>query len=252
MIQQKTEEKMKSVELTNDHLELPNDDTDLLRLPHEKVKSRTVTSLTDYLLHNVFSDARTKQWSEADAANQSMNLLRYRITIMTSAAISYAPIKVMDEQYAMPTIDIQEMTSIGVAMAMLILSVMQNEIMLDTQMEAVKGTQNQKLSASQTNILQVRQQIRKSRYKSPFQKFMKWLSNTWVMKFSNSNYGKAIMFLIGAAVTIASFGSAGPVVIAISSILLTVQLAELIMGKSMGELITSNTDNGAAKMALQM
>jgi hypothetical protein len=57
-------------------------------------------------------------------------------------------------------------------MAMLILSVMQNEIMLDTRMEAAKETQSQKLSVSQTKILQVQQQIRKSRYKTPFQKFM--------------------------------------------------------------------------------
>jgi methyl-accepting chemotaxis protein len=181
-----------------------------------------------------------------------MNLLTYRITTMTNAAICYAPVKVTDGQYEMPTIDIQEMTSIGVAMAMLIMSVMQNEIMLDSQMEAVKGTQNQKLSASQTKILQVKQQIRKSRYKSPFQKFMAWLSDTCVMKFLNSNYGKAIMFIIGAAVTIASFGSAGPAVIAISSVLLSFQAAELIMGKSMGELITSGMDDGSAKMALQM
>jgi predicted nucleic acid-binding Zn-ribbon protein len=225
---------------------------DMWGIPPKAREPRTVMSLTDYLLHSVFSDARTKKLSEPDAANQSMNLLAYRITSMTNAAICYAPVTATDEQYEMPTVDIQEMTSIGVAMAMLILSVMQNEIMLDTQMEAVKGTQNQKLSASQTKILEVQQQIRKSRYKTPLQKFMEWLSSTWVMKFLNSSYGKAIMFLIGAAITIASFGSAGPAVIAISSVLLAFQAAELIMGKSMGELITSGMEDGSAKMALQM
>ncbi|MDR0740409.1 MAG: hypothetical protein LBF34_01705 [Puniceicoccales bacterium] len=225
---------------------------DMWGIPSKERESRTVMSLTDYLLHNVFSDERTRKLSESDAANQRMNLLTYRITSMTSAAICYAPLKATDGQYEMPTIDIQEMTSIGVAMAMLILSVMQNEIMLDTQMEAVKGTQNQKLSASQTKMLQIQQQIRKSRYQSPFQKFMKKLSDSCVMKFLNSNYGKAIMFAIGAAVTIASFGSAGPAVIAISCVLLSFQAAELVLGKSMGELITSGMDDGSAKMALQM
>jgi hypothetical protein len=225
---------------------------DMWGIPSKERESRTVMSLTDYLLHNVFSDERTRKLSESDAANQRMNLLAYRITSMTSAAICYAPLKATDGQYEMPTIDIQEMTSIGVAMAMLILSVMQNEIMLDTQMEAVQGTQNQKLSASQTKMLQIQQQIRKSRYQSPFQKFMKKLSDSCVMKFLNSNYGKAIMFVIGAAITIASFGSAGPAVIAIGCVLLGFQAAELILGKSMGELITSGMDDGSAKMALQM
>ncbi|MDR2812338.1 MAG: hypothetical protein LBB05_00890 [Puniceicoccales bacterium] len=237
-------------EITSDFLDVPKDEIGLLI--RQNVEPRTVMSLTDYLLHNVFSDARTKKLSEADAANQSMNLLVHRITTMSSAAMCYAPVKKTDEQYEMPTIDIQEMSSVGAAMAMLIISTMQNEIMLDTQLEAIKGTQNQKLSASQTKMLQVRQKIRKSRYQSPFQKFMKWLSSTWVMKFLNSNYGKAIMFLIGAAITIASFGSAGPAVIALSCVLLSFQAAELILGKSMGELITSGMSDGSAKMALQM
>ncbi|MDR1366744.1 MAG: hypothetical protein LBJ13_02430 [Puniceicoccales bacterium] len=209
----------------------------------------------DYLDEGIFSEDRIGRLSAADAANQTETLMAYRVNHlanMAGAAMCYAPVEAKDEQYVMPQLDINEITSIGVAMAMLILSAMQNEIMLDTQMEAVKGTQNQKLSASNDTILKIKQQIRKSRYKSPFQKFMEWLSGTWVMKFLNSNYGKIIMFLVGAAVTIASFGSAGPAVIAISCALMAFQAAELILGKSMGELLTSSMDDGAAKMALQM
>ncbi|MDR0418322.1 MAG: hypothetical protein LBH08_02725 [Puniceicoccales bacterium] len=232
---------------------------------------RNVKSLTDYLLHDehvegkvlvkdyldegIFSEDRVGRLSAADAANQAETLMAYRInhlSKMAGAVMCYTPIEQSDEQFVMPKFDIKEITSIGVAMAMLILSAMQNEIMLDTQIEAVKGTQNQKLSASNTTILKIKQQIRKSRYKSPFQKFMEKLSNTWVMKFLNSNYGKAIMFIIGAVATVASFGSAGPAVIAISCVLLSFQAAELILGKSMGELLTANMDNEAAKMALQM
>jgi hypothetical protein len=181
-----------------------------------------------------------KKLSEPDAANQSINLLEHRITTMNNAPLCHASIKVTDEQYEMLTIDIKEMASIGIVMAMLIIRMMHNEIMLDTQLEAIEGTQNQKLSASLTRLLQIRQQIRKSQYKSPFQKFMEWLSDTWIMKFLNSNNGKAIMFLIDAAETIASFGSGGPAIIAIGRVLLSFQAVELILGKSIGELVTSS------------
>jgi hypothetical protein len=72
------------------------------------------------------------------------------------------------------------------------------------------------------------------------------------MKFLNSDYGKVIMFLIGVVIAVASFGTAAPAVIAINSVLFGFQAAELIMGKSMGELITSGMEDGSATMALQM
>ncbi|MDR2628607.1 MAG: hypothetical protein LBC30_01270 [Puniceicoccales bacterium] len=223
----------------------------LLRNKHVEGK----THLKDYLDEGIFAEDRIGRLSAAETANQAETLVSYRINHfanVANAAICYFPIELKDEQYVMPELDIKEMTSIGVAMAMLIMSAMQNEIMLDTQIEAVEGAQNQKLADSNAAILKIKQQIRKSRYKTPFQKFMEALSNSWIMKFLNSNYGKAIMFLIGAAVTIASFGSAGPAVIAISCTLMAFQAAELILGKSMGELLTSGMDDGAAKMALQM
>ncbi|MDR1437896.1 MAG: hypothetical protein LBI69_02435 [Puniceicoccales bacterium] len=212
----------------------------------------SVGSLTDYLLNHIFSSESFDPLSPPDAANQSINLMDYRLNNMANAALCYAPIIQKEEQYTIPEIDVNRLGSIGAALAMLILSAMQNEIMLDTQLEAVKGTQNQKVSASNTTILKIRQQIRKARYKSGFQKFMEWMSDTWLMKFLNSNYGKVIMFIVGAAITIASFGTAGPAVIAISCILLSFQAAELILGKSMGELITQSMDDGSAKMAIQM
>jgi hypothetical protein len=221
-------------------------------LVKEERQMKSVSSLTDYLLGETFSDWRMDRLGEKEAANERVSLLAYHLESMKGAALCHVPPEAVEEGSELPKIDVAAMTAIGAAMAMLILSVIQNEVMLNTQLEAIKGTQNQKLAASQTKMLEIRQQIQKSRYKSGFQKFMDWLSSTWVMKFLNSNYGKAIMFIIGAAVTIASFGSAGPAVIAISCVLLGFQAAELILGKSMGELLTQSMDDGAAKMALQM
>jgi ABC-type transporter Mla subunit MlaD len=243
-------------DLSSSFLEVEKDRIGVLH--QNQVEKGTVMSMTDYLLEKVFSDGYVGRPTMAAEANQTMSLLSYHLQGLGAtgsfgrAAMCYAPVEGEEGTLEMAMLDRAVLSSIGVAMAMLILSVMQNETMLDTQMEAVKGSQNQKLSASQTKMLQVKQQIRKARYVSPFQKFMKDLSNSCVMKFLNSNYGKIIMFAIGAAVTIASFGTAGPAVIAISSVLLGFQAAELILGKSMGELITSGMDDGAAKMALQM
>lgn len=221
-------------------------------LVKEERQMKSVSSLTDYLLGETFCDWRMDRLGEKDAANERMSLLAYHLESMKGAALCHVPPEAVEEGSELPKIDVAAMTAIGAAMAMLILSVIQNEVMLNTQMEAIKGTQSQKLAASQTKILEIRQQIQKSRYKSRFQKFMDWLSSTWVMKFLNSNYGKAIMFILGAAATIASFGAAGPAVVAISCVLLSFQAAELILGKSMGELLTQSMDDGAAKMALQM
>jgi methyl-accepting chemotaxis protein len=213
---------------------------------------RSVNSLTDELLHSKFEDWETRQRTDVETATEGMSLFAYHLTQMKGASLCYVPPEAVEEGGELPTIDIGAMTSIGAAMAMLILSVIQNEVMLNTQIEGVKGTQNQKISASQTKILKVKQQIQKSRIKTGFQKFMEWLSSTWLMKFLNSNYGKVIMFIIGAAATIASFGAAGPAMVAINCVLLSFQAAELIMGKSMGELLTQSMDDGSAKMALQM
>jgi uncharacterized protein YukE len=221
-------------------------------LVREERQMKSVSSLTDRLLGETFSDWRMDRLKENEVANEQMSLLAYHLESMKGAALCHVPPEAVEEGSEFPQIDVAAMTAIGAAMAMLILSVIQNELMLNTQLEAVKGTQNQKLAASQTKMLQVRQQIQKSRYKSGFQKFMDWLTSTWVWKFLNSNYGKAIMFIIGAAVTIASFGSAGPAVIAISCVLLGFQAAELILGKSMGELLTQSMADGPAKMAIQM
>ncbi|MDR2806684.1 MAG: hypothetical protein LBB11_00820 [Puniceicoccales bacterium] len=229
---------------------------------------RNVESLTDFLLQSVISDDRVKTLSVSDLlsknvpgtkANQTISLMDYRINYVASTPMytllhTPPPTGSGEQQYNLPDIDIKKMTSVGVAMAMLILAAMQNEIMLDTQMEAIQGTQNQKLSASNTTVLKIRQQIRRKRFKTGFQKFMTWLNSTNVMKFLNSNYGKIIMFAIGAAVTIASFGAAGPAVIAISCLLLATQAAELIIGKSMGELIVQSIgiDDPQVRMAVQM
>jgi methyl-accepting chemotaxis protein len=221
-------------------------------LVREERQLKSVSSLTDYLLQNTFSDWRMDRLSEKEAANERKSLLAYHLEAMKGAALCHVPPAAVVEGSELPQIDVAAMTSIGTAMAMLILSVIQNELMLNTQLESVKGTQSQKLAASQTKMLEIRQQIQKSRYKSGFQKFMEWLSSTWLMKFLNSNYGKIIMFALGAIATIASFGTAGPAVIAISAALLSFQAAELILGKSMGELLTQSMDDGAAKMALQM
>lgn len=216
---------------------------------------REVYSLTDILLSKTYPDPKLKGLTEAELANQAETVLGYRIAHMTDAMFCYTPNVKTDTNnglYQLPEIDITEMTSVGVAMAMLIISTLQNELMLDTQLDGIKCTQNQKLGASNTKILETKKAIRKSRYKSPFQIFMEKLNKSGIMKFLNSNYGKVIMFLIGAATTIASFGTAGPAVIAIGSVLLAFQAAELILGKSMGELLTQSMDDGSAKMALQM
>lgn len=213
---------------------------------------RNVDSLTDFLVRTEYRNREIDQLADPDAANLSRSLMDYRLETMADAALCYTPNLVKDPQYQIPDFDIEQMTSVGVAMAMLIISTMQNEVMLDTQLEGVKGTQNQKLSASNTTIMKIKQQIRKSRFKSPFQKFMEWLNGTAVMKFLTSKYGKIVMFLIGAIATVASFGTAGPAIIAISSVLLAFQAAELILGKSMGELLTQSMDDGAAKQAVQM
>jgi hypothetical protein len=218
-------------------------------LVKEERLMKSVSSLTDDLLGETFSDWRMDRLGEKEAANERVSLLAYHLESMKGAALCHVPPEAVEEGSELPKIDV---AAIGAAMAMLILSVIQNEVMLNTQMEAIQGTQSQKLAASQTKMMEIRQQIQKSRYKSGFQKFMDWLSSTWLMKFLNSNYGKAIMFIIGAAVTIASFGSAGPAVIAISCVLLSFQAAELILGKSIGELLTQSMDDGAAKMAIQM
>ncbi|MDE6576075.1 MAG: hypothetical protein K2L24_01605 [Opitutales bacterium] len=216
---------------------------------------REVYSLTDILLSTTYPDPKLKGLSEAELANQAETVLGYRIAHMTDAMFCYTPnVKANKDNglYQLPEIDITEMTSVGVAMAMLIISTLQNELMLDTQLDGIKCTQNQKLGASNTKILETKKAIRKSRYKSPFQLFMEKLNKSGIMKFLNSNYGKIIMFLIGAATTIASFGTAGPAVIAIGSVLLAFQAAELILGKSMGELLTQGMSDDKAKMALQM
>lgn len=216
---------------------------------------REVYSLTDILLSKTYPDPKLKGLTEAELANQAETVLGYRIAHMTDAMFCYTPNVKTDTNnglYQLPEIDITEMTSVGVAMAMLIISTLQNELMLDTQLDGIKCTQNQKLGASNTKILETKKAIRKSRYKSPFQIFMEKLNKSGIMKFLNSNYGKVIMFLVGAATTIASFGTAGPAVIAIGSVLLAFQAAELILGKSMGELLTQSMDDGSAKMALQM
>jgi hypothetical protein len=241
-----------------------------INLWREDERLRNSNSLTDYLLHSnyygerkqlkdylendVFSDDRMDRLSPQEV-NGAENMMAQRINHLATvagAAMCFAPITLQDTQYVMPELNIKEMTSIGVAMAMLIMSAMQSEIMLDTQMEAIKGTQNQKLSASNTTISEIKQQIRKSYFKSRFQKFMEWLSGTGFMKFLSSQYGKIVMFLITAIVTAASLGTAGPAMIAINCALLGVQAAELIIGKSMGELITQDMDDGALKQALQM
>lgn len=216
---------------------------------------REVYSLTDILLSKTYPDPKLKGLTEAELANQAETVLGYRIAHMTDAMFCYTPNVKTDTNnglYQLPEIDITEMTSVGVAMAMLIISTLQNELMLDTQLDGIKCTQNQKLGASNTKILETKKAIRKSRYKSPFQIFMEKLNKSGIMKFLNSNYGKIVMFLIGAATMVATFGSAGPAVVAIGSVLLAFQAAELIMGKSMGELLTQNMDDGSAKMALQM
>ncbi|UPA28517.1 MAG: hypothetical protein LW808_000345 [Verrucomicrobiota bacterium] len=216
---------------------------------------REVYSLTDILLSKTYPDPKLKGLSEAELANQAETVLGYRIAHMTDAMFCYTPnVKANKDNglYQLPEIDITEMTSVGVAMAMLIISTLQNELMLDTQLDGIKCTQNQKLGASNTKILETKKAIRKSRYKSPFQLFMEKLNKSGIMKFLNSNYGKIVMFLIGAATTIASFGTAGPAVIAIGSVLLAFQAAELILGKSMGELLTQGMSDDKAKMALQM
>lgn len=213
---------------------------------------RNVNSLTDFLIYTEYRNKEIDQLSDPEAANVSRSLMDYRLGAMTDAALCYAPDLKKNPQYQIPDFDMDRMASIGAAIAMLIISTMQNEVMLDTQLEGVKGTQNQKLSASNTTIMKIKRQIRKSRYKSPFQKFMEWLSGTGVMKFLNSKFGKIVMFVIGAIATAASFGSAGPAIIAISSMLLCFQAAELILGKSMGELLTESMDDGKGKEALQM
>jgi hypothetical protein len=216
-------------------------------------RSHGVASLTDKLLNNIYGDGRMNGLSEAVWAVQAENFFEHRIRQIGEGNILYPNDKgILDGHYAMPRLDIGELTAVGVAMAMLIMSTMENEIMLDTQIEGVKGTQSQKLSASVTKMQKLREQIRKARYKSRFQKFMAWLMDTWLMKFLNSNFGKVVMFLITAAVTIATFGAAGPAMIALQVALMAFQAAELIMGKSMGELITQSMPDGTAKMALQI
>jgi hypothetical protein len=214
-----------------------------------------IESLTDRLLSGVYGDPRMKELREAERAARAENFLEHRIGRMGEGNIlshSNPTFLTMEGQYVLPELGIEEMTAIGVAMAMLILSTMQNEVTLDTQIEGVKGTQNQKLSASITKMQKLRERIKKARRKTRFQKFMAWLMDTWLMKFLNSNYGKVIMFIIGAAATIASLGTAGPAMIAISCAFLGMQLVEMVLGKSMGELITQGMPDGAAKMALQM
>jgi Na+-transporting NADH:ubiquinone oxidoreductase subunit NqrB len=51
---------------------------------------------------------------------------------MANGTVCYTPVNVTNEKYVIAAIDIEEMMSIGVAVAALICSVMQSEIMLDT------------------------------------------------------------------------------------------------------------------------
>jgi hypothetical protein len=91
-----------------------------------------------------------------------MSLLAYHLESMKGAALCHMPPEAVDEGRELPRIDLAAMTSIGAAMAMLILWMIQNEVMLNTQMEAIKGRQNQKLAASQTKMQKIRQQVQES------------------------------------------------------------------------------------------
>lgn len=215
-----------------------------------------VRSLTDILLQTTYNEYRLDGMTCPEKANQSISLMEYRLTTDRSSFKQKDPSAEAGELYEVPELDIYQVSSAGIAMAMLIITAMQNEGLVDTQLEGVKCTQNQKLAASSKKMQEIREQVRQSRYQSGFEKFMEWLNDTWVMKFLNSNYGKVAMFLIGAFITAASLGSAAPVTIAISTAILAYQAADLVVsivkGKSIVELATENIENEKLKMAVQI
>jgi hypothetical protein len=84
--------------------------------PREEMTIKSIASFTNYFLHEVSSDNRMRQLSESEVTNRSL---------------CYAPVKMSEEQYPTAEIDIREMILIGGALAMSILSMIQNEIIFD-------------------------------------------------------------------------------------------------------------------------
>jgi hypothetical protein len=217
-------------------------------------RSHGVASLTDRLLSSTFGDKNIEGLRDGEWAIRSENFFEYRVKRMGEGNILCpgGTLTVLDGQYELPEFDINEATAIGVAMAMLILSTVENELMLDTQIEGIKASQGQKESASITKMQKLRKQIRKARYKTRFQKFMAWLMDTWLMKFLKSTYGKIIMTLISVVVTIASMGTAAPAMLALNALIWANDIVEMATGKSMQALIIEAVPEGAGRTVMQL
>ncbi|MDR2735320.1 MAG: hypothetical protein LBB20_00540 [Puniceicoccales bacterium] len=214
-----------------------------------------VRSLTDILL----SDEKKRLSNPKEAITLSDIVSARLEKNMFASTMMYTPHDHINEVYQPTKLDISKIGTISNAVAMLILSAVSAQLMLETQMQGVETTMNQRISSSNTTMKQIKNKIKQARIKTPFQRFMKWLNGTAFMKFMQTEAGKIIMFafsvvatIAAAVVTVVTGGAAAPALI-IMAAALAMQITEFAADKSMGELITSGmNDDNKAKLALQM
>lgn len=239
---------------------------------HYNTKQRSLTyvnreDITTRQLNRMITTSESVYNSEYKTLNDDIdsitNLMEYRLSNDRRYLTGIEDFdETLKQLYSVPDLDIDQVVSSGVGFAMIIINAMQSENLLDTQLEGLQITQKQKMADSYEKMQEIREQVRRSRYKSMMQKFaeaafMKWLS---------SNGGKITTFLISAAMTVFSIaatvfsaGALSGVAIACISILvgLTVyQACDCVVScttkKSITEHIVSGIDDEKLRMALQI
>ncbi|MDR0351731.1 MAG: hypothetical protein LBH49_03765 [Puniceicoccales bacterium] len=214
-----------------------------------------VNSLTDILIA-----AEKKRLSKPSEANSLSDIVTAKLEkAMFDSTMIYTPSQHVNEMYQPTKLDMSKVSAISGAMAMLILSAMSSQLMLETQMQGIESTMNHRIASRNKTMKQIKDKIKQSRIKTPFQRFMKWLNGTGFMKFMRSEVGKIFMFIFSmvmtvaaAALTIVSGGTAAPILVVMVASM-AIQIAEFSTGKSMGELVASGMDDdNKAKLALQI
>jgi hypothetical protein len=110
-------ESFRSFKATVENLLLNHVAYAIFGFPSEEMAIKSVASFIDYFLHEISSDNRMRQLSESEIANR---------------LICHASVNMSEKQYSTAETDIREITLIGGALAMSILSMIQNEIIFDT------------------------------------------------------------------------------------------------------------------------
>jgi len=170
--------------------------------------------------------------------------------------VFHSPEELQDLEYQVPTIDPASLTPAGVAVALLILSVIGQDLSLQTQLEGAETTNAKSMAHREDRLLQLQQKIQVARYKTPWERMTNWMKHSFWGKFITSLIKVVSMIIaltMAIAATVASFGAAAPALaftIAACCLMTAEMVTELATdGKSIGENVAEKItkDKGQAQ-----